>query len=483
MKELLLRVSQEGIHGLYLLVFTLLIWLVFFLILAANPGNKINQWCFATGFLCGIGTFKEFLYYELAGLIHSPAAHAIPDWLYSVMSGVFYFFSLPCGLICALYFSHEDVKNPSAFRKKQAASFALAVVMILIFPCTQTLYYQSKVSFCLSTAAYNWLYGIILTSILLKTLREERLSANYNQRMLVTASVLLPLWCWLIAGFPYHALGLEGVSKAWQINLIIIVVILLFIVYHAFHSGIWGLRIRGEQYNWSSDEKLLQKNAHYVGHALKNDLAKISWCTGLLRQEQVRMKELDIIEQSVAHLESFVARTQMYSDRIVLKQQFCDIVQIFEDLKQELMLPEGKQIQICTCDMDPLFCDPVHLAEVLRNLIWNAAESIKEEGLIKLSYHCQKNRRQAVITVRDNGCGIEKDDLKRISEPFYTTKNNNHNMGLGLYYCWNVMCAHSGRLQADSAAGEGSCFSLYFPYVNPQKGASREKNKNHGGRR
>lgn len=355
--------------------------------------------------------------------------------------------------------------------------------MILIFPCTQTLYYQSKVSFCLSTAAYNWLYGIILTSILLKTLREERLSANYNQRMLVTASVLLPLWCWLIAGFPYHALGLEGFSKAWQINLIIIVVILLFIVYHAFHSGIWGLRIRGEQYNWSSDEKLLQKNAHYVGHALKNDLAKISWCTGLLRQEQVRMKELDIIEQSVAHLESFVARTQMYSDRIVLKQQFCDIAQIFEDLKQELMLPEGKQIQICTCDMDPLFCDPVHLAEVLRNLIWNAAESIKEEGLIKLSYHCQKNRRQAVITVRDNGCGIEKDDLKRISEPFYTTKNNNHNMGLGLYYCWNVMCAHSGRLQADSAAGEGSCFSLYFPYVNPQKGASREKNKNHGGRR
>ena len=58
--------------------------------------------------------------------------------------------------------------------------------------------------------------------------------------------------------------------------------------------------------------------------------------------------------------------------------------------------------------MDPLFCDPVHLAEVLRNLIWNAAESIKEEGLIKLSYHCQKNRRQAVITVRDNGCGSKK---------------------------------------------------------------------------
>ena len=48
------------------------------------------------------------------------------------------------------------------------------------------------------------------------------------------------------------------------------------------------------------------------------------------------------------------------------------------------------QLQTGTCDMDPLFCDPVHLAEVLRNLIWNAAESIKEEGIIKLSYHSQK---------------------------------------------------------------------------------------------
>ena len=93
----------------------------------------------ATGFLCGIGTFKEFLYYELAGLIHSPAAHAIPDWLYSVMSGVFYFF-LPAvwSDLCPVFFPRR-CKNPSAFRKKQAASFALAVVMILSFhvrrPC------------------------------------------------------------------------------------------------------------------------------------------------------------------------------------------------------------------------------------------------------------------------------------------------------------------------------------------------------------
>lgn len=482
MKELVFRISQEGISGLYLLIFTLLIWFMFFLILIANPGNKLNRWCFATGLIAGIGTLKEFLYYELAGLISFPAVHAIPDWLYSVLSSCVYFFSLPCGLIYSLYFSYADIKKPRYFKIKKIACFVPACVMFLVFPCTQILYYQDKVSFCLIVAAYNWFYGIVLTFLLLKTMREERLSANYRQRLLVTTSVLLPLWCWLIAAFPYHALGVEGVSKAWQINLFIIVIVLLFILYHIFHHGIWGLHIRREQYNWSSGEMLLQKNAHYVGHALKNDLAKIAWCADLLRQDNPDQKEIDIIEQSIHHLERFIENTQIYSDKISLKTQFCDVAQIFETLVKDIVLPECIQLQIRFCDPVPLFCDPVHLTEVLRNLIRNAVESIEEEGCIKLSYHCKKRKRQAVISVSDNGCGIEKMELKRLSEPFYTTKNNHHNMGLGLYYCWNVMNAHSGRIEVDSVLGEGSTFSLYFPYINSQKGSSHEKNKNNGGR-
>lgn len=485
MKELLVHISQQGIHGFYLMIFTLLIWLVFFFILAANPHNKLNQWCFAAGLMFSIGTLKEFMYYELGGLFLLPTEHAISDWLYSVLSACFYFFSMPCGLVFALYFSHADLDTPPpiTFRIKQIACFIPALLMLLVFPCTQTLHFQVTKAFCLSVAAYNWFYGIVLTFLLLKTIRKERLSAYYQQRLLVTASTLLPLWFWLIVAFPYHALGLQGFSKAWQLNLLIVLVILLFILYHAFHEGIWGLRIRREQYNWSTGEKILQKNAHYVRHALKNDLAKIAWCTDLLSQDDVQehthAKELDIIQQSISHLELFLSRTQMYSDKIILKPQFCNIEQIFETLSKDIALPDCKQLIIDFCDPEPLFCDPVHLVEVLRNLIYNAAESIKEEGTIQLSYHCQKRQRQAIISVRDNGCGIEKKDLKMLSEPFYTTKNTHRNMGLGLYYCWNVMCAHSGRLQVHSVVGEGSTFSLYFPHIsiNPQKGASYGKDK------
>ena len=105
----------------WIILIALLIWLVFFLILAANPGNKINQWCFATGFLCGIGTFKEFLYYELAGLIHSPAAHAIPDWLYSVMSGLFLFPAVRSDL-CPVFFPRR-CKKSLCFSKEAGSQF------------------------------------------------------------------------------------------------------------------------------------------------------------------------------------------------------------------------------------------------------------------------------------------------------------------------------------------------------------------------
>lgn len=461
MKELLLRVSQQGIHGLYLLVFTFLIWLIFFLILAANPHKKQNQWCFITGLSLSLGTLKEFLYYELGALLPDPVVHAIPDWLYSVLSGCFYFLSMPCGLVFAFYFSMANASSLPKFRIRQILCFIPALLALLAFPCTQTLHYQNITAYCLTVATYNWLYGAAITFVILKTIRQERLSPHYRQRMLAITSILIPVWCWLILGFPYHAIGLEGVSKAWQLNLIVVAAILIFILYHIFHEGIWGLQIRREHYDWDSAEKKLPQNAHYVGHSLKNDLAKIAWCTDLLSKENTSSKELDIIKQSVNHLERFTAHTQLYSEKIIIMPRYCNVSEIFDELRAAILLPENMLLQVYACDSTPLLCDPVHLSEMLRNLIYNAAEAIQTNGAIQLSYHCKK--RQAVISVTDNGCGIEDKDLKRLSEPFYTTKNTNHNMGLGLYYCWNVMYAHSGKLRVKSVLGEGSTFSLYFP--------------------
>src|SRR5699024_72127 len=123
----------------------------------------------------------------------------------------------------------------------------------------------------------------------------------------------------------------------------------------------------------------------------------------------------------------------------------------------------GIGVKIHACDDEPLACDHAHLEEVLHNLISNAADAMPDGGEITLSYRCQPARGKAVISVSDKGHGISPEQLQLLFETYFTTKKDHQNMGLGLYYCWNVMAAHNGSIRVESRPGCGSTFSLCFP--------------------
>ena len=72
--------------------------------------------------------------------------------------------------------------------------------------------------------------------------------------------------------------------------------------------------------------------------------------------------------------------------------------------------------------------------------------------------------------------------VKQIFEPYYTTKAGGNNLGLGLYYCWNVMSAHGGSIRVTSEPGQGSTFLLLFP-VKKRRRSDDGTNPDFGGRR
>ena len=469
-------IMTDGIPGELLLVFTLLIWLVFGLILMSDPKNRLNQRCFGTGMMFSVGALKEFLFYTLGPkLIHRGIwSEAFSQLLYSLLSATFYYLSMPAVVIFCLYFHRLDRTHPVLFRRLRLLVYLPPALLALIFPCTQTLALQSDRVFCLTVGLYNWCYGLIGTGILVHILMVERLSSNYRQRRLATVSLLVPLWFWLISAFPYHALGILNLSKMWQFNLIVMLFFLFYFLYHAFREGIWGIRFRRETYDWSSGNQALQKNAQYVGHALKNDLAKIEWCTDVLAEEGACGREVEILRRSASHLKQFISRTQLYSQDISLVLEECNVEDLFHELREEFnqSQAEAGPVQISFCDPEPLICDMAHLKEVLRNLITNSMEASDEEGQVVLTYRCQPRRRCAVITVADNGCGMDEETVKQLFEPYYTTKAGGENLGLGLYYCWNVMSAHGGSIRVTSQPGGGSVFSLLFPIKRRRKGAT-----------
>jgi signal transduction histidine kinase len=119
---------------------------------------------------------------------------------------------------------------------------------------------------------------------------------------------------------------------------------------------------------------------------------------------------------------------------------------------------------------------PVHLLKTIMNLVSNAVESIRAWGTIIIrtanqyvdrpikGYDDVEEGDFAVLSVEDTGSGIPTADQERIFEPFFTKKIMGHSgTGLGMTVVWGTVKDHKGYIDVQSAEGQGSKFSLYFP--------------------
>ncbi|MBN2008969.1 response regulator [candidate division KSB1 bacterium] len=123
----------------------------------------------------------------------------------------------------------------------------------------------------------------------------------------------------------------------------------------------------------------------------------------------------------------------------------------------------------------------IHLMKLVMNLVANAMEAMKHGGCLQIStanvyidktegyYEVLPRGEYVTLALTDNGEGIAPKDLNRIFEPFYTTKvMGKSGSGLGLAIVWGTVKDHRGYIDVQSALGEGTTFTLYFP-------ASREQ--------
>jgi len=106
--------------------------------------------------------------------------------------------------------------------------------------------------------------------------------------------------------------------------------------------------------------------------------------------------------------------------------------------------------------------DEPKLTMAFLNIIINAIEAVDEnKGVIKIFSHC--NEKKCLITIEDNGCGIKKDDLARIFDPYFTGKPNG--MGLGLSTTHNIIRTHKGNIDVQSLHGSGTKFNINLNLV------------------
>ena len=116
-------------------------------------------------------------------------------------------------------------------------------------------------------------------------------------------------------------------------------------------------------------------------------------------------------------------------------------------------------------DLDPMLPPTVanggKLQQVFMNLFLNAKDAMPSGGQLTVRTHCEDS--QLVIRIEDSGNGISDQNIKRIYDPFFTTKEVGRGTGLGLSICYGIIQEHSGRISVESRAGLGSTFQLKLP--------------------
>lgn len=134
--------------------------------------------------------------------------------------------------------------------------------------------------------------------------------------------------------------------------------------------------------------------------------------------------------------------------------------------------------------------NPTEIYQVLLNLCVNAKEAIQGLGTINLSaknvliddktlsnYPWLEKGKYVCFSVKDTGEGISEDNIRKIFDPFFSTKKKDTGSGLGLYVTYGIVKAHLGHIDVTSKPNEGTTFNVYIPVYEPTKKEHEEKSE------
>lgn len=171
---------------------------------------------------------------------------------------------------------------------------------------------------------------------------------------------------------------------------------------------------------------------------------------------EIAKRSSNRINEIVTDLLNSSRKIDLQFESIDLKDVLLEVIQIAKD-SSELNKVEIK-IDICENEINkPIDRDKLKIAFL--NLIFNAIEANdKKHGLIQVSLSAKQNGAELII--QDFGSGIKEEDLNKLFEPYFTTKEKG--MGLGLASTLNIIKAHQAKIEVKSKVGKGTTFKINF---------------------
>ena len=245
------------------------------------------------------------------------------------------------------------------------------------------------------------------------------------------------------------------------------------------------------QFAQSQKMQAIGQLAGGVAHDFNNLLtAMLGFCDLLLQRHKPgdqSFADIMQIKQNASRAANLVRQLLAFSRQQALQPKILNVTDVLSELTNLLRRLIGANIELQMIhgrDLFPVKVDEGQLEQVIINLVVNARDAMPQGG--KLSIMTGNVRQEGtalrgqdempagdyvVIDVVDTGIGIPKENLQRIFEPFFSTKEVGQGTGLGLSTVYGIVRQTGGYVGVESAPGKGSKFSIILPrYIEQQKG-------------
>lgn len=323
----------------------------------------------------------------------------------------------------------------------------------------------------------------------MSTLVEES-QCRGNNYIFASSAIKTNNWVLVVMESPMEQLSVLFTAKERAEILLILGVLIIFAGTYLVSRAFMSKLARVARQKAISDEMCFQSNkmaalgkmATGLAHEVNNPLAiigeKAGWVKDLLKKDDMPQgPHTQEIEDSINKIEFHVDRARKVTHRLLgfarrkepLMEQV-DVNKLVTDTISFFSSDAHIRNIIITTELDkdmPLITtDPSQLQQVILNIINNGMDAVERNGWIKISSVADMSANKAIVTIEDNGTGIEEGELGKIFDPFFTTKEPGKGTGLGLSISYQIVEYLGGKIDVQSKKKEGTTFILSLPLKN-----------------
>ena len=369
---------------------------------------------------------------------------------------------------------------------------------------------------CHAHPASQQILGVLDTNLSLakadaQVAEDSRRMAAYTLVAMLVIAVLSGLFVWKVVSGPLKKLGAATEHLA-QGNLGYQIEVSshdeLGALAHSFNSMSLQLRAANEEIvAWArtledrveqktrelkrADEQMMQaekmasigKMAAVVAHEINNPLSGILTYAKLMRKwlaggeisgkhREESEQCLDLIAGESRRCGDLVKNLLTFSRTAPMNPEPTELNQVVDRLirlvQHELEMTGIQLHRELQDDLPRVTCDPAQIEQVLLALVMNAIDAMPRGGNLWIRSHTDSTAAAIQLEVRDDGCGIPAEILPHIFEPFLTTKETGHGVGLGLAISHSIIERHHGNIEVHSDPGRGTSFSIRLPLADDE---------------